>query len=164
MTGDGRLTLAFTGDALWHSPLWHQAERNFAGAHAGAAGRDFTPMLARLYPVVATADVGVCHLETPIAPDGRFTTHPLYGVPPEVVTAIAGAGFDRCSTASNHTADRGAAGIEQTVGVLETNGLGQSGMARDACRDRPASVRRRRLRRHPPLLHVRLQRPAPPGR
>ncbi len=130
MTGDGKLTLAFTGDALWHSPLWHEAERNFAGAHAGAAGRDFTPMLARLYPVVATADVGVCHLETPIAPDGRFTTHPLYGVPPEVVTAIAGAGFDRCSTASNHTADRGAAGIEQTVGVLETNGLGQSGMAR----------------------------------
>ena len=25
--GDGRLTLAFTGDALWHSPLWRQADR-----------------------------------------------------------------------------------------------------------------------------------------
>jgi Bacterial capsule synthesis protein PGA_cap len=129
-TGDGRLTLAFTGDALWHSPLWQQAEHNFAGTNAGAAGRDFTPMLTRLRPIVAAADVGVCHLETPIAPDGRFTTHPLYGVPPEVVTAIAGAGFDRCSTASNHSADRGAAGIDHTVGVLEANGLGQSGMAR----------------------------------
>ncbi len=128
--GDGALTLAFTGDALWHSPLWRQAERNFAGNGSDAAGMDFTPMLARLQPVVANADVGVCHLETPIAPDGQFTTFPLYGVPPDVVTAIANAGFDRCSTASNHTVDRGTAGIDRTVAVLEAHGLGQSGMAR----------------------------------
>jgi Bacterial capsule synthesis protein PGA_cap len=128
--GDGRLTLAFTGDALWHSPLWRQAERNFVGANPGAAGMDFAPMLARLRPVVAAADLGVCHLETPIAPDGRYTTYPLYGVPPEAVAAIAAAGFDRCSTASNHSADRGTAGIDHTVSVLEAHGLGQSGMAR----------------------------------
>ena len=36
------------------------------------SGMDFTPMLARLQPVVAAADVGVCHLETPIAPDGQL--------------------------------------------------------------------------------------------
>jgi poly-gamma-glutamate synthesis protein (capsule biosynthesis protein) len=128
--GDGRLRLAFTGDALWHSPLWRQAAYNFVAANPGAAGMDFTPMLARLRPVVANADVGVCHLETPIAPDDAYSTHPLYGVPPEVVAAIAGAGFDRCSTASNHSADRGAAGIDRTVSVLEAHGLGQSGMAR----------------------------------
>ena len=129
-TGDGTLSLAFTGDALWHSPLWRQAERNFAGNNPGAVGMDFTPMLARLRPVVSAADVAVCHLETPIAPDTRYTTYPLYGVPPDVVTAIANAGFDRCSTASNHTADRGTAGIERTISVLEAHGLGQSGMAR----------------------------------
>ena len=128
--GDGRLSLAFTGDALWHSPLWRQATDNFAAANPGVAGMDFTPMLTRLQPVIAAVDVGVCHLETPIAPDDKFTTFPLYGVPPEVVTAIANAGFDRCSTASNHSADRGTAGIDRTVSVLEAHGLGQSGMAR----------------------------------
>ncbi len=128
--GDGALTLAFTGDALWHSPLWRQAERNFAGNGTATPGMDFTPMLARLQPVVGAADVGVCHLETPIAPDSEFTTFPLYGVPPDVVTAIANAGFDRCSTASNHTVDRGTAGIDRTIAVLEQHGLGQSGMAR----------------------------------
>jgi hypothetical protein len=128
--GDRRLTLAFTGDALWHSPLWRQAERNYADAHPGEAGRDFTPMLAELTPVIAAADLGVCHLETPIAPEGeQFTTHPLYGVPPEVVTAIAAAGFDRCSLASNHVADRGPAGIDRTVSVLDEHGLGHAGMA-----------------------------------
>lgn len=43
--------------------------------------------------------------------------------------ALAAAGFDRCSAASNHTIDRGAAGIDHTVATLRANGLGVSGMA-----------------------------------
>ena len=57
-------------------------------------------------------------------------TMPFYGVPAEIADAIAAAGYDRCSTASNHAADRGTAGIDRTVDVLEAAGLGQSGMAR----------------------------------
>lgn len=125
--------MAFTGDALWHSPLWRQAQANYAAAHPEAApgrGFDFTPMLAGLAPVVNSVDVGVCHLETPIAPVGEsYSTAPLYGVPAEVVGSIAAAGFDRCSAASNHTADRGGAGVDRTVGVLRDHGLGVSGMA-----------------------------------
>lgn len=124
------------GDALWHSPLWRQAERNRAANRSGEQppgeqAFDFAPMLANLAPVLQSADLAVCHLETPIAPEGElYSTHPLYGVPAEVVMSIASAGFDRCSTASNHVADRGPAGIDRTIGVLEYNGLGQSGMAR----------------------------------
>ena len=125
------VTMAFAGDALWHSPLWRQAERNYADAHAGADGFDFAPMLAPLAPVVSSVDLAVCHLETPIAPEGEaYSTFPLYGVPAEVAPAIAAAGFDRCSTASNHTADRGIDGIDRTVNVLAAAGLDQSGMAR----------------------------------
>jgi len=124
--------MAFTGDSLWHSPLWAQAQRNYAEANGGAAGYDFVPMLAGLAPVLVNVDVGVCHEEVPIAPEGEeFTTSPLYGVPPEVATALAGAGFDRCSLASNHSADRGVAGIDRTVNVFEAAGLGHSGMARN---------------------------------
>ena len=127
----GTVRMAFTGDSLWHSPLWAQAERNYADANGGAAGYDFGPMLAGLAPVLTNVDLGVCHEEVPIAPEGEgFTTSPLYGVPPEVATALAGVGFDRCSLASNHTADRGAAGIDRTVNVFEAAGLGHSGMAR----------------------------------
>lgn len=118
--------MAFTGDMLTHSPLWTQAQRN-----TGEKGYDFRPMLARLAPLLEPADLAVCHLETPIAPEGEeFTTAPAYGVPPEVVDAIAAAGYDRCSTASNHTLDRGTAGIDRTVDVLAWHGIGQSGMAR----------------------------------
>lgn len=132
-----RFTAALTGDTLVHSPLWAQAKRN-----AGGSGFDFDPMLARLAPLVGSVDLGVCHLETPIAPRGeRPSTFPLYGVPWQVVRAIHRAGYDRCSTASNHVIDRGVAGIERTVDVLERFGLGQSGMARWPREIRPRTFR-----------------------
>jgi len=121
------LTMAFTGDTLMHSPLVEQAARN-----AGGAGYDFAPMLARIAPLIGAADLAVCHLETPIAPPGEaLSTFPLYGVPAEVAAGVASAGYERCSTASNHTLDRGTAGIDATIAALGLAGLGQSGMASD---------------------------------
>jgi poly-gamma-glutamate synthesis protein (capsule biosynthesis protein) len=123
------ISLAVSGDTLPHSPLWRQAERNAAAS--GREGHDFGPMLAGLAPLLGSVDLAVCHLETPIAPEGEaYSTMPFYGVPAGIATALADAGYDRCSTASNHTADRGVEGIERTVDVLEAAGLGQSGMAR----------------------------------
>jgi hypothetical protein len=121
-----RLTLAFTGDNLTHSPIVRQAERN-----AGGLGHDFSPMYARIAPLISSVDLAVCHLETPVAPPGEaLSTAPLYGVPASIVDALAGAGYDRCSTASNHTFDRGIAGIDTTVAELERVGITQVGMAR----------------------------------
>jgi poly-gamma-glutamate capsule biosynthesis protein CapA/YwtB (metallophosphatase superfamily) len=121
--------MAFTGDILPHSPLWRAAERY--AAESGDEGHDFTPMLAGLAPAFDTVDLAVCHLETPIAPAGQeYSTHPRYAVPAGIATAIAAVGYDRCSTASNHTIDQGAAGIERTVTELLAHGIPQSGMAR----------------------------------
>jgi hypothetical protein len=127
--GARTITIAVAGDILPHSPLWERAADN--AAWAGRTGYDFAPMLAGIAPVVATADLAICHLETPIAPVGEpLSTMPLYGVPAEIADAIVAAGFDRCSTASNHALDRGAAGIDRTIEVLAAAGLEQSGMAR----------------------------------
>jgi poly-gamma-glutamate synthesis protein (capsule biosynthesis protein) len=121
--------MAFTGDTLTHSPLWRGAAR--IAAANGTDGMDFGPMLAGLAPLVEPVDLAVCHLETPIAPAGEeYSTFPYYGVPAEVVDALADAGYDHCSTASNHAMDRGAAGVDRTVDVLAAAGITQSGMAR----------------------------------
>lgn len=122
-----RATLVFSGDTLPHSPVV-----NAANAFAGGSGFDFAPMFARVAPIIAAADLAVCHLETPIAPPGSaLSTYPQYGVPAEVTTGLASAGYDRCSTASNHTMDRGVAGIDATVDALSAAGLTQAGMARN---------------------------------
>ncbi len=131
--------MAFSGDTLPHSPLWRRAAANAAAS--GRDGYDFGPMLAELARILDGVDLAVCHLETPIAPVGEeLTTSPYYGVPAEIVDAIAAAGYDRCSTASNHTADRGAAGIDRTVDVFESSGIGQSGMARTPAEIDPTIV------------------------
>lgn len=50
---------------------------------------------------------------------------------------MAKAGYDRCSTASNHVLDRGVGGVDRTVEVLLENGMGQAGMARDELESLP---------------------------
>jgi len=119
-------TLDFTGDTLVHSPLVNRARANAAGN-----GYDFAPMFARVAPILSAADLAVCHLESGVAPVGQpLSTYPLYGIPPQIADGLATAGYDRCSTASNHTIDRGTAGIDATVEALERAGLSQAGMAR----------------------------------
>lgn len=127
------VSMAFSGDILPHSPLWRGASRTASSGETsdGSQGYDFVPMLAALGPLHRSVDLAVCHLETPIAPAGEaYSTMPRYGVPAEVVDAIAAGGFGRCSTASNHTLDRGVAGIDRTVEVLTAAGISQAGMAR----------------------------------
>jgi len=128
---DTTISMAFVGDILPHSPLVNQAQRN-AAATGNVDGYDFTPMFADITPLIASADLAICHLETPIAPQGEaLSTFPFFGVPPNITKAIAAAGFDRCSTASNHTYDRGLSGIDATINALLDQGVAQSGMARN---------------------------------
>ena len=126
--------MAFTGDTLIHRPIVARAK-----AYAGGSGYDFTPMFARIAPLVSSVDLAVCHMETPVAPPGEaLSGHPIYGVPVEVLAAIAGAGYDRCSTASTHSLDRGVAGIDATVNGLEAVGVANSGMARTPAESEPS--------------------------
>ena len=119
---DALITMAFVGDILPHSPLVARAQRNDEG---------FSPMFDDITPLISSVDLAICHLETPIAPQGEaLSTFPFFGVPPTITEAIAKAGFDRCSTASNHTYDRGVKGIDETVNALLANNVAQSGMAR----------------------------------
>jgi poly-gamma-glutamate synthesis protein (capsule biosynthesis protein) len=131
-----RARLAFVGDVLMHSPLVERAADTARAA--GVGGYDFRPMFADVRPLLSSADLAVCHLETPVAPAGeRLSTAPLYGVPVEVVDGLAWAGFDHCSTASNHALDRGTAGIDATLGALDRAGITQTGMARSAAEATP---------------------------
>ena len=127
-------TLAVSGDILPHSRLWQGAKRNAtANSTTNKIGDsyDFRPMFALVKPILSSVDLAICHLETPIAPAGEeLSTFPFFGVPVEITDALAYAGFDRCSTASNHVMDRGARGIDATLNALDRVGISHTGMAR----------------------------------
>lgn len=124
-------TLAGGGDVLIHPELIEQAERDAEGQDGVAV--DFGPLLAGLEPVTANVDLALCHLETVIAEDGGpYEGFPDFAVPAEITTALAGIGYDGCSTASNHILDHGPEGVGRTLDALDAAGLGHTGSARSA--------------------------------
>ncbi|MBX9246379.1 CapA family protein [Actinotalea ferrariae] len=122
---DAVFTVVSAGDVLLHEPVMASART--------AGGYDFRPLLAPIEPWVAGADLALCHLEVPVVPPGtRPSGYPLFGAPPEIAASLAAGGWDGCSTASNHSMDKGAAGAAATLDALAAAGLGHVGTARSA--------------------------------
>lgn len=120
-------TVVTSGDVLIHPALTEQAQADGGGA------RDYRRILAGIKGVISDADLAICHLETPLATaEGPFLGYPAFNAPPEVAAALADAGYDECSTASNHTLDRGPAGVRQTLDTLDAAGIRHTGSARSA--------------------------------
>lgn len=120
-------TLVASGDVLPHMSIIEQAFQD-----AGGNGYDFRPMLAGVKPVVAGADLALCHMETVYGADGDYSGYPTFKSPPEVAAGLAATGYDGCSTASNHTLDDGAPGIQRTLDALDRAGVRHAGSARMA--------------------------------
>ncbi|MFI1438798.1 CapA family protein [Streptomyces fructofermentans] len=130
-------TLVASGDVLPHSSIIDRAR-----ADAGGGGYDFRPMLSGVRPVVAAADLAICHMETVYGADGDYTGYPTFKSPPEVAAALAATGYDACSTASNHTLDDGSAGVHRTLDALDRAGVRHAGSARSAAEaDAPTLLR-----------------------
>jgi poly-gamma-glutamate synthesis protein (capsule biosynthesis protein) len=124
--GPDKLTLVATGDVLLHERLWTTARRD------GTNGNwDFAPLLSGVKPLVQSADLAVCHLETPLAPaGGPYSGYPLFQGPPQILPALKQTGYDACSTASNHSFDAGAKGVDRTLDAMDKAGLRHTGTAR----------------------------------
>ena len=123
------VTVVMNGDLLWHNTLWYGAKED--AQRRGHDGYDFTPLLAGLRPVIASADLAICHEEVPLArPGGPYRNYPLFAAPPQVVRAIAATGYDVCTTASNHSVDQGFAGLKRTLDDLDRAKIAHAGTAR----------------------------------
>ena len=124
-TPDVDLTILAAGDVLPHTPVMTSARTD--------DGYDFRPLLAGLDPWVEGADLALCHMEVPVAPEGRpVSGYPMFGTTPAIVRDLAAQGWDGCSTASNHSVDKGFAGLARTLDVFDAEGLGHVGTARSA--------------------------------
>ena len=127
-------SLVATGDVLTESLV-----TSAAAAQAAAGTRfNFAPLFAPVTAMLSSADIAICHMEMPIgAPGdraGEFGRSPFGGnlilAPYEIADGLRRAGFDRCSTSSNHSNDLGNSGIDTTLAALDAAGITHVGTAR----------------------------------
>ncbi|MDQ3766371.1 MAG: CapA family protein [Actinomycetota bacterium] len=131
-------TIVATGDILTHSTVYERAFVNGGGHY------DFNPMFSKVRPLLSAADIAICHLETPLSPNNQgLSSYPIFNVPHQLADGIRRAGYDYCSTASNHSYDQGAQGVKATLRVLDKAGVRHNGTAR-----RPGESE------HPELIEV----------
>lgn len=127
-------TIAATGDVLTE-----HAVLVTAAAAAGPGERyDFGAVFAPVAPIISAADLAICHMELPIGSPGEragiYGRSPFGGnlllAPAEVAGGLRDAGFDRCSTASNHSNDLGVGGLDSTLDRFDEVGISHVGTAR----------------------------------
>jgi poly-gamma-glutamate capsule biosynthesis protein CapA/YwtB (metallophosphatase superfamily) len=115
-----RLTVEVNGDILVHSPVWQQALLDGHGHY------DFAPMLREIRPYIHSADLAICHIETPLTPRPP-QGYPAFNTPTQLARAIKQTGWRMCDTASNHSVDQGQSGIDQTGLALDRAGVLHTG-------------------------------------
>jgi len=129
-------TLVATGDVLVH-----QDRALTEGARRPDGSYDFAGVFEPVAGLIGDADLAICHLETPVAAaGGPYRGYPSFAVQPEIVGALAGAGYDLCSTASNHSLDDGFDGLVRTLDALEAAGIGATGTHRSQEASREPTV------------------------
>lgn len=115
--------LVFVGDAMQHSA-------QLDAARSGKNTYDYSSYFASLPPCVAMADLAVVNLETPVSRP-PYSGYPCFNAPVEFANALKNAGFDLFLTANNHTLDRGANGLRNTIANLDSLGVRHLGTYAD---------------------------------
>src|SRR5437868_6454890 len=86
-----KLTVEVNGDLLVHGPVWQRARAYGHGSF------DFAPMLRRIAPYVKSADLAICHVETPMTPRPP-QGYPIFNTPTQLARAIKQTGWRVCDT------------------------------------------------------------------
>ena len=115
-----RLTVEVNGDILVHGPVWQRALQDGHGTY------DFAPMFREIRPYIRSADLAICHVETPMSPRPP-QGYPVFNTPTQLARAIRQTGWRICDTASNHSLDQGQYGIDQTGVALDRAGVLHTG-------------------------------------
>lgn len=106
--------LFMVGDALIHSAIYWDA-RQSDGTY------NFIPMLEYIKPISSKYDLVYYNQETILGgAELGYSNYPRFNSPDEVGDAFIDSGFNLVSLATNHTMDKGEAGVLHSVGYWNT--------------------------------------------
>ncbi len=109
------VTLMALGDNLIHNTIYWSAELE-------DGGYDFTPIYEEISKITAEYDLACINQETIYVNDpALYANYPAFGTPTQVGDALAQAGFDVVTHATNHCYDKLDTGILDTLNFWREN-------------------------------------------
>lgn len=118
-TQEKRVSLLFVGDAMQHLPQVHAAKT--------ADGYNYDSCFYLLKDKISNADIACVNFETTLG--GKpYTGYPMFSSPAEFAEGLKTSGFDVFFLANNHILDRGKRGVENTIDVLDSLKVKQTGV------------------------------------
>lgn len=116
------MKLTFLGDIMAERPV-------LKAAKCSCGKYNFKGVFAPSKALLSKSDYIIGNLETPLAGEDAVYSenHVCFNAPDEYVDAIQDAGINLLSTVNNHTFDRGYAGMERTIKVLDEKGMPHTG-------------------------------------
>lgn len=114
------LSLLFLGDIMQH-------DSQIADAYdVKTNGYDYRPCFQYIKPYIAAVDLAIGNLEVTLA--GKpYKGYPQFSAPDELLAAVRDMGVDVLVTANNHSVDRGKAGVERTIDMLDSFDIQHTG-------------------------------------
>lgn len=125
-----------TEDGIWSEEADATASKVLGGEayemDLDSSEYDFLPMLARIAPYTAYADVTVANLEVIAAyPQLPVTGYPQFNAPASILEALRTVGVDIVSNGTNHTLDWFSEGAHASLANLDEAGLMYTGSYAD---------------------------------
>lgn len=134
---DTDISFVVFGDNLIHEPIYqyglHNAtesgsngdnscnENRNRNSSSRNNGFDFLFESKDIKDAIAASDVAVINQETPLTDDpSKYSDYPRFGTPTGVGEAIADAGFDVVTCATNHAFDQGVSGVDFTKSFFDS--------------------------------------------
>jgi hypothetical protein len=115
--------IIFAGDVMGHMPQIEAAYDSQSGLYK------FDTTFYFLKPFLTSADLSIANLETTLS-GPPFSGYPHFSSPDELPQALKRAGFGMVVMANNHAADKGSAGINRTLAIIDSTGLLHTGTFR----------------------------------
>jgi Bacterial capsule synthesis protein PGA_cap len=127
--GDVHFTLAATGDTFPHENIQQVGE---------AQGYDY--LFDHVRPFLKAADLAYTNFDGAMLAGSPYTGYPTFNYNPQLARALKNAGIGLVSTANNHILDRGPAGLDATLQVLQQAGIVQHGTIASAAAEQPRAA------------------------
>ena len=116
------MKITILGDMMCEPPVLKAAKQK-------GGNYDFSPVFAKVKPMLDEADYVISNLEFPMAGEeaGYTDRYYVFNAPDSFAKAVKDAGVDMVSTVNNHSFDRGLSGMVRTIKVLDELGIPHTG-------------------------------------